>query len=69
MARTRLNPRLTKIHLAYTLAEVAELYGLHVNTVRGWIKRDGLEPIDGRRPLLIKGSVLRAFLDGRRKKA
>lgn len=69
MARTRLNPRLTKIHLAYTLAEVAELYSLHVNTVRGWIKRDGLEPIDGGRPILIKGSVLRAFLESRRKKA
>lgn len=66
MARTRLNPRLAKIHRSYEIGEIAQLYGLHPNTVRGWIKRDGLEPVDRRKPILIKGSVLRAFLEARK---
>jgi excisionase family DNA binding protein len=69
MSRTRLNPRLAKLHRSYTVEEVARLYGLHRNTVRSWIKRDGLPTIDGGRPVLIRGADLRVFLDTRRRAA
>lgn len=69
MPRTRLNPKRAKLHYAYTVDEAAHLFDLHRNTVRGWLKSGGLEPIDGGRPILIKGAALRAFLEDRRAKA
>ena len=69
MARTRLNPRLAKLHRTYDAGEVCRLYGVHRNTVRRWITADGLQPIDDGRPALIEGVVLRAFLTARRKAA
>lgn len=65
MSRTRLNPRLAKLHRAYTVEEVTRLFGVHRNTVRAWLKA-GLAAIDGGRPALIQGNALRAFLEGRR---
>ena len=49
------------------MEEVARTLGIHRHTVRRWLK-SGLEPIDGRRPLLIHGEVLIAFLDARKPK-
>lgn len=66
MSRTRLNPNLAKIHRSYTVEEIARLYGLHRNTVRSWLNGGGLVAIDGGRPVLVQGKVLRAFLDARR---
>lgn len=66
MSRTRLNPCLAKIHRSYTAEEIARLYGLHPNTVRSWLRAGGLVAIDGGRPVLVQGKVLRAFLEGRR---
>ena len=63
--RRRLNPRRAKLHRSYTTEEVADLFGVHKNTVRNWI-RAGLNVIDGHRPLLILGSELAAFLGRRR---
>lgn len=49
----------------FTVEEIARLFGLHVNTVRRWLK-DGLEPLaDEKRPILIKGAVLAEFLRNR----
>ncbi|MBU1191860.1 MAG: helix-turn-helix domain-containing protein [Gammaproteobacteria bacterium] len=61
------NYRLAKIHRNYTVEDVATLYGVHRNTVREWIKR-GLPTIDSKRPMLILGRDLAAFLQARRTK-
>lgn len=60
MATRRRNPRRAKSLRCYTIAEAAELYGVHRNTVRHWLAH-GLTPIDNARPTLIDGSVLNAF--------
>lgn len=60
------NPRLVKIHRSYWVEEVAELLHVHKNTVREWIRR-GLPTIDQRRPVVILGRDLAAFLDQRRR--
>lgn len=63
--RVRPSHRRVKQHAVYDVAEVARLLGVHRNTVRRWLK-EGLEPLDGRRPVLIHGSRLKAFLAKRR---
>jgi excisionase family DNA binding protein len=65
MARHRINPRLVKIHLSYTVDEAARRLKTHKNTIRNWIKL-GLPVIDGRRPALVHGRDLAAFIDKRR---
>lgn len=61
------NYRLVKIHRSYIVEEIASLFGVHRNTVREWIKR-GLPTSDDRRPMLILGRHLVAFLCARRAK-
>jgi hypothetical protein len=39
----------------------------HKNTIRAWL-RDGLKPIDRRRPILIQGGQLASYVDERRKR-
>ena len=65
MANRHPNYRLVKIHRSYTVEETATLFGVHRNTVREWVKR-GLQPTDGKRPMLIQGQNLVAFLKARR---
>lgn len=67
MRKRHPNPRLAKIHRNYTVDEIAHLFGIHKNTVRDWVKR-GLPTSDGRRPMLILGRELVAFLSARRTK-
>ena len=62
------NPRLVKIHRNYTVEEIAHLFGIHRNTVREWVKR-GLPTSDDKRPMLILGRELYAFLQSRRAKS
>jgi hypothetical protein len=61
------NPRLAKIHRNYTVEEAANLFGVHRNTVREWIKR-GLPICDSKKPMLILGKDLAEFLRERRTK-
>lgn len=63
MARRR--TRLAKIHQSYTVAEAAELYGCHRNTVRHWM-RMGLEPNSPGKPYYFHGTELNAFHAKRR---
>lgn len=67
MRKRRPNPRLVKIHRSYTVEEVARLFCTHKNTVRAWVK-GGLPTCDGKRPLLILGGELAAYLQARRTK-
>ncbi len=49
------------------MEEIASLFHVHRNTVREWVKR-GLPTCDDRRPMLILGPELAAFLQARRLK-
>ena len=67
MRKRRPNYRLAKIHRNYTVEEVAGLFSTHKNTVRAWVKA-GLPICDSKRPMLILGSDLAAYLMARRMK-
>ena len=62
----RPNPNLAKIHRSYTVEEVANLFSVHKNTVRLWVK-DGLAINDNKRPMLILGFELKYYLQAKRK--
>lgn len=62
----RANPNLAKIHRNYTVEEVANLLSVDKNTVRLWVK-GGLATNDNKRPMLILGSDLKAYLQSKRK--
>ncbi len=65
-ARRRLPVNRIKTGISYDVAETAKVLGAHRNTIRHWL-REGLEAIDDRRPLLIHGAVLKAFLEARQR--
>src|SRR5262245_47894662 len=65
MAKGARKFRLVKIHRSYTVGEAAALLAVHRNTVRAWIKQ-GLRTCDDRRPVLLVGRELSAFLQARR---
>jgi hypothetical protein len=65
MGKRHPNYRHVKVHRSYTVEETASLFGIHKNTVREWIKA-GLPVIDDKRPKLILGHDLAAFLQARR---
>ena len=67
MQKRHPNHRLVKIHRSYTVEEIAELFTIHKNTVRNWVK-SGLPRSDAKRPMLILGIELAAFLQARRTK-
>ena len=67
MPKRRIDPRRIKIHRTYTVEEAAKSLGTHKNTVRLWIKQ-GLPTADERRPTLLRGRDIRAFLENRKAK-
>jgi hypothetical protein len=66
MAGRRVNPRLVKIHHSYAAGELADLFRVHKNTINHW-RKEGLKPIDELRPVLFHGTVVRQFLERRRR--
>jgi hypothetical protein len=62
--RRRYPVNLVKLSYSYEPAEIVKLFGIHRNTVRHWLK-EGLVSIDDRRPILVSGAELRAFITGR----
>jgi Helix-turn-helix domain len=66
MANSRIDPRRIKTHFPYTVEEAADALGVHKNTVRMWIK-GGLAVADDRRPTVMSGAAIRAFLENRLK--
>jgi len=67
MGKRHPNYRQVKVHRNYTVEEIANLFGIHKNTVREWLK-SGLSVIDDKRPMLIVGHNLAAFIRDRRSK-
>lgn len=61
----RLNPNLVRIHRSYTVEEVADLFAIHKNTVRNWVKQ-GLTTCENKKPVLILGSILKEYLKEKR---
>ncbi|PCJ51081.1 MAG: DNA-binding protein [Gammaproteobacteria bacterium] len=61
------NPNLVKINRSYTVEEAANIFPVHKNTVRSWIK-NGLEICGNQKPWLILGSELKEFIQLKRKK-
>jgi excisionase family DNA binding protein len=63
----RYDCRRFKIHRTYTVAEAADVGGVHKHTVRRWIAA-GLPTIDHTRPQLLHGGDIRAFHKAREPK-
>lgn len=59
---------LIKTHWVYTIWEASETLGCHKRTVERWIKQDGLAADTNRRPFIIDGRDLKAFLGARQSK-
>lgn len=65
MAKRHPNHRRVKIHRNHSVQDLANLFGVHKNTVRAW-HRGGLEAVDDRRPILFRGDAVVRFLQARR---
>lgn len=66
-SRRRYNMRLVRREFSYTIHEIAELFGLHPNAIRRWLK-DGLPTIDDRKPYLVHGSDLAQYLEEKQRR-
>lgn len=62
MRRRRASARRVKKHYNYTVEEAAELVGVHPHTMRRWIASGALPALTEKRPHLILGPDLEAFL-------
>lgn len=62
------NPNLVRTRHLYTLAEIAEIYNLHLRTVQGWLKQGlAVAGKDGN-SYLVAGEEVKRFLKERRQK-
>lgn len=62
------NSRVIRSARTYTIPELADVLGVSIGTVRGWV-RAGLPALVAQRPSLVIGSELREFLEARRANA
>jgi len=59
---TRFNPQIISRHLSYTIEEIAKAYGMTHKTIFRWIE-EGLQIVSGqKKPILINGATLKAFI-------
>jgi hypothetical protein len=63
------NPRRFKQLRTYTIDEIARIAPAHKNTVRRWITKEGLAPIDDKRPTYVLGRTVIEFLEERRRRS
>ncbi len=61
MSRRRVNHRLVRLHMIYTVDELAQRLDVHKNTIRDWVKK-GLKPATTARPILFHGGTVADFL-------
>jgi len=67
-AMTRFNPQIISRHLSYTLPEIAAKLGVSHKTIFRWID-EGLVTVPGKKkPILIHGTELKAFINARNSK-
>ncbi len=59
--KRKINLNHIKANYSYSIAEICEHFGKHKNTVNNW-KKEGLKPIDNKKPYLFHGSELKRFL-------
>jgi excisionase family DNA binding protein len=65
MAKHRPTWQRVKIHRSYTVEEAAYILDIAKGTIRRWVKEKGLPILGDRKPALIHGSSLKAFIQGR----
>jgi hypothetical protein len=65
MPAQRINPNRVKLHRSYFIGDLAKLLTVHKNTIRGW-QREGMQPIDTKRPIMFQGATVRTFLANRK---
>lgn len=68
MAAKRVNPRLVKKNLPYTVGELAAVLSVHKNTILNWTNK-GLSPVDGCKPMMFRGRDVIEWLLARRGRA
>ncbi|MGB0906780.1 MAG: helix-turn-helix domain-containing protein [Maricaulaceae bacterium] len=56
------DPRKVKRHRSYTVQDLAALYEVGPNTVRQWIKKQGLPVIEGSYPTLMHWAEIRRWI-------
>ena len=62
------NPNLIRLRHSYALAEIAEVYDVHIRTVQEW-RKQGLMAIDETsKPYLVMGAEVRRFLKDKAQK-
>ena len=61
------SPRRIKINFPYLVHEIAKACGVTRGTVRRW-RKEGLRPIEDRKPYMFLGSEVRAFLESKRRR-
>ena len=65
---TKFNPQIISRHLSYTLPEIAAKLSVSHKTIFRWID-EGLSTVPGKKkPILIHGSELKAFINARNSK-
>lgn len=61
------NLRCIKENYTYSVEQITDLFDININTVRRWIREEGLKRLPKMRPHHVHSSDLRQFLEGKQK--